>query len=243
MKVHTSGPASVRGSRFEQEDAAALFASPRFAVAVIADGVSSSPDGGACAQIAARSACDHLAVFPAHRRDPAPFLHSTSDSVVQDLRAAVAAGLLDERSKSTLAAAVVLRGFCWTLTLGDSRVVLVRDGRVIESTTTHSAGAAHAGGAVASSAPRGLMRWVSSAGDGGDATVQCWRLLPGDAVVVTSDGVDDVLAPWRAARIIATASRDHGDPTDTLLAEIEAAGGAVDNATVAVLSIPAERTR
>lgn len=243
MRVRTSGPVSVSGSRYEQQDAAAIHATPRFAVIVVADGVSSSPDAGACAQVAARSACDHLAVFPAHRRDPAPFLHSTADAVTQDLRAAVTAGRVHERSQSTLAAALVFRGFCWALSLGDSRVALVRDGQPIESTTRHSAASAHAGGLGPRSTSPALTRWASPAGDGGGVTVQCWRLVPGDAVLVTSDGVDDVLPPWRAAQVIATAHRDECDPADMVLAEIDAVGGAVDNATIAVLSIPTERSR
>lgn len=243
MRVRTSGPVSVRGSRFEQQDAAAIHATHRFAVVVVADGVSSSPDAGACAQVAARSARDHLAVFPAHRRDPAPFLHSTAEAVTQDLRAAATAGRVDARSQSTLAAAVVFRGFCWALSLGDSRVALVRDGQPIESTTTHRAASAYADGLGPRSTSPALTRWVSPTGDRGSLTVQCWRLSPGDAVLVTSDGVDEVLAPWRAAQVIATASRAERDPAEMVLAEIDAVGGAVDNATLAVISIPTERIR
>lgn len=243
MRLRTSGPVSVRGARLEQQDAAALHATPRFAVAVVADGVGSAPGGRACAQVVARAACDHLAVFPAHRRDPASFLHSAKESIVQELRLAVSEGLVDERSQSTLAAAVVFRGLCWTLTLGDSRVALVRDGRLVESTAVHSAAAAHASGAAPRSNSEGLTRWVSPTADGGDATVQCWRLAAGDAVLVMSDGVEVALAPWRAARIVAHASHDQRDPTDVLLSELNAAGGSSDNATFAVVSIVSERTR
>ncbi|PPH44157.1 hypothetical protein C5D09_14115 [Rathayibacter sp. AY1C9] len=247
MRTRISGPRSVRGTRDEQQDSASVFSSARLGIVVVCDGVGSSPTAGICARLASAAARDHLQVFAFRHRASGPFLHATVDCVVDELRAAVADGRLDPAAQSTLAAAVVLGRMCWVLTLGDSRVTLIRGGRVIESTTPHSVSMQVASGSIAAETDRDaawLTRWLSPDGSGGPPSILCWRVEPEDVVVVASDGIDDALPLWRMADVISRARLRLDDLSTAIMSAARASAAQdADNATVAVLEVRPRKQR
>ncbi|WP_161578565.1 PP2C family protein-serine/threonine phosphatase [Plantibacter flavus] len=238
MRVLPSGPQIALGSRTEQQDSAAVVIRPRVAIAVVCDGVGSTPDAALCAALATEAAVEHLSVLGARRRTGS-YLMATERAVVQRLNAAVSSRMLHREAKSTLAAAAILGDVCWAVTMGDSRVTLVRDGRVVATTTPHSEQFQAALGITdgrGGSGPHHLTRWLAPTGEGGAAAVCCWSARPGDVVIVSSDGLEEAVPLWRMARVVATALLRGEDVAAALLAEVSiSAPLGADNTAIAVL--------
>lgn len=249
MRVIVYPPHSTLGGRDNQQDASDQHVQRGFAVCVVADGVGSRPDGYACASMVASTAVSYLSVFPRRRRSAADFIAQLIPSLERRLADAVLANELHPHAATTLAAAVVERSTCWAITVGDSRVTLVRDHTAIETTEPHTRAIDRrrelAPPRADDDTSRGeLARWVSAEPESARTgpTTQCWPLAPGDLVALTTDGIHDVLPLWRLAEVAAAAVAQHGDPAEAILIETtHGMSAAADNGTVACLQVEAHR--
>lgn len=214
------------------------------AITVVCDGVGGRPDGGRCARIVADMAVDYLSVFRRHRRDSAVYLHGLAGAVAAGLDLANERGELAFGAATSMAAIVIDRQACWAITLGDCRVIQVRGGRAIEATVPHNA--SYDGVMLDSAAPGAsdaaqVTRQLSAGAPGlaPIAAVCVWTVHPGDAVVLTTDGVHEVLPPSEIAVVIARAldNDDLHGASRAIIRAMEDAGANGDNATAVTVLI------
>lgn len=188
---------------------------------VVCDGVSTAGAGLA----AARLACNRLGQF----EEPGAVRHATTLSqlvseIDWELRGT------GRHAKCTLAMAWVNRGEARIFTVGDSPVYRLRDGRMKQ------AGSERTGTFRRLAAFLGMGPSVSEV-----LTEDCWRLRPGDVLLLMSDGVLEALDEDEIADI--WTAHPAPDPcAKAIIAEV-ARVGVDDDATVVVVECLAEPVR
>lgn len=143
----------------------------------------------------------------------------------------------------TTAVVARLRGDrLWFAWVGDSRLLLVRDGAVLTSTVDHTVvqrlideGELRPEDASSHPDLHVLTQCVGAAGQGvvPAVTDEPVILLPGDRIVLCSDGLHDLVSPAEVAEQVA--GRDPEEAT-RILVELAKARGGHDNVTVVVAS-------
>jgi serine/threonine protein phosphatase PrpC len=202
----------------------------RGALLVLADGMGGHADGGIAARLAVTAVVDEL-------RD-------TADPV-QRLGAAIAAAnqaILEYRRThggemcgTTLVVAVVGAGHAVIANVGDSRAYRLHDGELVQLTEDHSVVAEQmrAGrlpdGPVARHPGRNVLTRALT-GEPVAADIVDTPLTAGDAVVMCSDGVWDVLADERLAAAMVEAP--DGSSAVQGACDAAVAAGTTDNVTV-----------
>ena len=176
MSVRAAG-GQIQGTRRRQEDS---FAVERFGpdevLAVVADGLGGHPAG----DVASREAVtEFVAQFKrlhaANEKTPRQWLQESTLATHEHLRA-MARAQRDLREMATTLIALYVRGAeFWAASVGDSYLLLYRDGKLVRLNELH----AEAGG-VTSCVGYNLARV-----DIADALA----VLPGDRFVVASDGI------------------------------------------------------
>lgn len=124
--------------------------------------------------------------------------------------------------------------------VGDSRAYLLRDGEMSQVTTDHSfvqeeVEAGRISPDDARSHPkRGLITRALGLGRDVDVDIKRMRLLPGDRVLLCSDGLTDMLEDEEIAPILET-----GSPAETVWDLVEAANaaGGHDNVSVVIVLV------
>ncbi len=170
-------------------------------LAVLADGISGLPNGKEISQMAVRNMLRLFASTPAQKNGAATLLHlleATNHAINEWYPAPRSAG-------TTMIAALLHRGEMHFVSVGDSRLCLVRGGAFIQMNRQHTYGAElderAAGGslsfdkaqsdpqrkAVTSFLGMGELKHV-------DRTLYPIALLPGDQVVLMTDGVYNTLS-------------------------------------------------
>ncbi len=207
------------------------------AVAAVADGVSSGPGGEVASRMAVeallRAYCEGSATLGAGQRLYRAFQQANIE--VHD-RALVVPEL--RGMATTLTAVAVDRGELTAVHVGDSRLYLLRGGAIVQLTKDHTLAAekvryglldrerarTHAGRSVLT---RSLGRELIVSRD---RIAQ--RLLPGDALLLCSDGLYNVLGDGEMARLA-----EAGDAATACRALVAAANerGTPDNVTAAVV--------
>ena len=246
------------GDRDEQQDAFGFAGplgrgspGPGGALGAVADGVGGLQHGALAARTAVSA---FLAAYrpggPVAARAPEA-LHAAAHSAHEAVLAAAGQAGAAGRTAATLAVAAVIGPELHWISAGDSRVYLVRDGRLHQITRDHTYGAqlddqAFDQGAVslAGGDEEDKREVVTSClGMPGvlavDASRTSVRLLPGDIVMVCSDGLYKTLPEQRIAQL-ATSPLDVACRRllDAVLAE-HAEGQ--DNATVLLMAPHADR--
>lgn len=221
---------------------------PADRVVVLADGMGSTRRGGEAARLAVQRFADLLTGTAAHDEagvhDEAA-VHAAVAAVQERLVAEFAAGG-SLTGAATLCAVVGDGPDLLIVNLGDSRCHLLHDGALQVLTTDHTV-AAHlvAVGATEPDSPLArrtthhLRRYLGNPA-GATADVTRHRLTPGDAVVLSTDGVHGVLTGVQMTDIL-RADPDPETAARRLVAAAVAAGG-TDDATALVLRLSGSAT-
>jgi PPM family protein phosphatase len=229
--------------RGHNEDFCASFSeSGSSAVVGVADGVSSCDGGEVASQLAIE------AMLNAYREEPQTM------SAGQRLYRAVQSANIEVYDRSsivpelrgmttTLTAAAIERAELTVIHIGDSRLYLIRDGTITQLTKDHTVAAERARmGLISEERARNHPdRSVLTRSLGRELIVSRDRisrqLVQGDALILCSDGLYNVLGDAEMERILA--ERDNRDTSNACRALISEANrrGTPDNLTVAVVRL------
>lgn len=244
MRVESFGITHVGRRRASNEDA--FLVEPEFGLYAVADGMG----GHAAGEIASRLAIESLETYfrETGRPDRDPLL------AAERLREAVAAanrsiwdaivGHDERRGMGTTLAAVVAIGEQWVVGhVGDSRVYLLRDGRLARLTSDHSwvNEQVRLGFLTDEAAQRHPMRNIVTRALGSREEVAVdialEPLRPGDVLLLCSDGLNTMVPDETIREILAERLGDPGSACSALVDEANRRGGE-DNVTVVVAVAP-----
>ncbi len=225
--IWQAGNAQHIGGRSSQQDAFGFsdpsdetFCEHAGLLGVVADGIGGLPNGGA----ASRKAVSSFLSAYMHKTADEPVL----DALWRSLR--LASGALQALSATlgdfgtTLLAAVVADASLHWVSVGDSALLLVRDGVVRQLNAAHTHGdQSH------------LTSFLGAAPPADVDAVTDYALQAGDRVILCSDGLSKVVGPAEAARL---ALGDPQEASERLVARARGLGGSEqDNVTVLIICI------
>ena len=188
---------SVVGDRSDNQDRAAIVVADHAALMLVFDGMGGHSDGALAAETGLRIVQERFMKMKLPIFDPQGFLYmalSKAHEEVVRLGRDIAA---DFRPRATCALCLVQEGGSYWAHIGDSRIYHVRDGRVLSRSRDHS----HVevliqeGAISEEEALDHPMRNFVECCIGGDAPVPDMsltakqKLLPGDTLLVCSDGL------------------------------------------------------
>lgn len=208
---------------------------PAEGIVVLADGMGSTRRGGEAARLAVEQFADLLAGSAV--RDEAA-VHAAVAGVQERLVAEFAVeGSLT--GATTLCAVVAGEADLVIVNLGDSRCHLLHEGALFALTTDHTVaahlvavGATEADSPLARRTANHLRRYLGNPA-GAAADVTRHRLVPGDAVLLSTDGVHGVLSTERMAAVVN--ADPNPDVTARRLVATAVAAGGTDDATALVV--------
>jgi len=235
---------SLLGGRGDIKENSAVAVSEHAALLVVIDGMGGHADGALAAETAQKLLVEAFWHTPQPLFDPLGFLHLTLGRVHEAVVALGATLPLEQRPRATCAVVLVQGDSAYWAHIGDSRIYLVRRGRIAERTRDHS----HVeflireGLITEVQAQAHPMRNFVECCVGGEALLPEMaitgrrRLEPGDVLLACSDGLwgalDDeaITKPWAKA----------GETLSEALAglakrAVTAAGPGADNTTGVVL--------
>jgi PPM family protein phosphatase len=187
---------SLRGAREDNQDRVAAAVSEQAAMLLVLDGMGGHADGERAAELARRVLVERFWHTPQPMLDPMGFLHVSLGRAHEEVAALGAGRSIEHRPRTTCAMCIVQEGTAWWAHMGDSRIYLLRDGAVKRRTRDHS----HVevllqeGLISEAQAQNHPMRNYVECCLGGDpilpemSMARCQRVLPGDVLLVCSDG-------------------------------------------------------
>jgi len=225
--------------------------------AVLADGIGGHRGG----EVAADLAVNHI-VQAAAKSDGRHIRHTIEDVIVEASDAIAAHSASKEELKgmgSTCALAWIVGDKLHTATVGDSRIYVMRAGRIQQLTTDHTwvQEAIEKGiltperarehpnvhvirrylGSPEPPEPDFRMRWFDDdEGDQGDESLQGVQLLPDDVLLLCSDGLTDLV--WDDEILEIVRSKPTLKEASDSLVELANSRGGHDNTTVILISVP-----
>jgi serine/threonine protein phosphatase PrpC len=220
---------------------------PEAGLMVLADGMGGYNAG----EVASAVAVDSVAGFPFEdpsvegSADPLEQLAAAFAGANSSIIAAAAGRPECLGMGSTLAVAWVAGSRLFHAHVGDSRVYLLRSGRLARLTRDHSVGQAmrDAGVAEQSSSVRASLRGVLTKALGVESSVEPdfgeVALEPGDRVLLCSDGISDLVPDAAIARQLARDEPVHAVAGGLVEAALKAGGA--DNATVVLAAFASAR--
>lgn len=197
---------------------------------VVCDGLGGHGGGDVASQLAARTLAD--VVQRESTEDPRRALYEGFIAADRAVSQDAASG------GATAVAAYITGNQAWVAWAGDSRLLHLRDGRIVEATRDHTA--------VAELVARGELtplqaeahperHVVTRALGSGDVQPDVWgepvELLRGDALLLISDGVHDLVLPEEIPALLD--GRDYREAT-ALLVDLANERGGTDNITAAL---------
>lgn len=229
------------GLRHElNEDRFAVADTPGGALLVVCDGMGGMGRGDQASQLALSRLLEALSLRHAH---PLDAVTEAIHAVDRELVSSFTEDGSGKQPGTTCAVVQVECGVAYVSWVGDSSVLLIRDGAVAERTRPHrvvqdliDAGAMTAEEARTSPMARFLARSLGGRSPQEPVVepsmLRPWRLVAGDAIVVCSDGLTDFVAPEEIASIVSGAATED-EAVQALIAEA-LARGVDDNVTAIV---------
>ena len=213
-------------------------------VLAVADGVGGHQAGEVASQMAVDGVAAYLgrasSMAEAQDRDRLPLLHSVVTRINRQVFDAASKNQSGAGMGTTLSVAMIEGNSVWIGHVGDSRIYLYRDKLLSRLTPDHSWVAEEvARGAMtpqeAEKHPRRniLTRAVGTAQEVVPTTIRA-DLLPGDSLLLCSDGLYGMVAEDRIAAVLGAKPPD--EAADVLVDMANTAGGA-DNVTVIVAQL------
>lgn len=135
---------SSKGGRERNEDRMGYSYTRQACLFVVADGMGGHPDGDVAAQLALQSVSEHFQRLARPGLDNvADFLEAALLDAHHHILRHAASRDMAYAPRTTLVAAVVQGGQAWWVHCGDSRLYVIRGGRVLARTRDHSYGELH----------------------------------------------------------------------------------------------------
>ena len=188
--------ASLIGTRQRNEDRVGHWSTGRALLMVLADGMGGHPHGDLAAQTAVETMSELF------QRQAQPELPLPGDFLERAFREAHRALIeqarqweLEENHRTTLVAGLVQNGVLWWAHSGDSRLYLVRAGELVMRTRDHSfaelsEALSHEPGVLEEDVPANIL--FSCLGSTSRPLIDRggpWSLMPGDQILLCSDGL------------------------------------------------------
>jgi serine/threonine protein phosphatase PrpC len=129
---------SLQGTRDSNQDRIAVAMSEQATLLIACDGMGGHADGEAAAEIAQRSVTERFLQTPLPLLDPLGFLHLAIGVAHEGVVAYGARIPLELRPRATCAVCIVQQSSAYWAHVGDSRIYLLRAGRVQQRTRDHS---------------------------------------------------------------------------------------------------------
>jgi PPM family protein phosphatase len=230
---------SRKGGRDKNEDRMGYCYTQGSGLFLLADGMGGHPDGEIAAQVALQTMS---ALYQKQARPLLPQVGAFLGSSLlaahdQILRYAAKHGLLDT-PRTTLVAAVVQGNSASWVHCGDSRLYVVRDGKLLTRTRDHSFAEQHrAEGGVIAGMPINRNVLYTCLGSPVKPVFDITGpvlLHQGDKIMLCSDGLWDCLSDAEIVRHLSAAPVSQAVP-DLVERALRTAGAASDNVTVVAL--------
>ena len=249
-RVEVAGASDPGCVRKNNEDNFAV--EPDLGLLVVADGMGGHNSGEVASDIACKTVVEYARKMKAlvpeggtpgltPRGRQLEFFVKTANSMIYEKGRAFPK---DAGMGTTVVAAIVDAKGMTVAHVGDSRLYLWRRGELTQLTEDHSLVGEQVkrGQITADEAARSPQQNILTRALGADKDVQVdvadHPLLPGDLVLLATDGLSKMVIDADVAAVIAE-SQDPQKIVDVLIARARAAGG-VDNIAIVVAKVPAE---
>ena len=188
---------SLVGDREDNQDRVSVAVSGEAALMIVIDGMGGHSDGSRAADTALQSLLKSFSQTTTPLMDPLGFLHLALSRAHDDVARLGSGQSVDSRPRATIAICLVQEGSAYWAHIGDSRVYLIRKGRVVTRTRDHS----HVelllreGKITDEEVATHPMRNFVECCLGGDPAIPEMtigprqRLYPGDVLLLCSDGI------------------------------------------------------
>jgi PPM family protein phosphatase len=234
---------SLIGARESNQDRVATVLAEQVALILVCDGMGGHSDGERAASITEKLLCERFRDTPQPLLDPLGFLHLSLGAAHQRVVTYGFDTPLDVRPRTTCAVCLVQDGAAYWAHVGDSRVYLLRNGRVVRRTRDHS----HVelllreGLIEQSEMQSHPMRNFVESCIGGEAMLPEMSigarqpLTAGDVILVCTDGLWGNLDDATIAGAFVESDRALADTLAALAERAVKAGGAASDNTSAVV--------
>lgn len=129
---------SLLGQREENQDRVAIVQDDRATLLIVVDGMGGHSDGAMAAETAVESISESFLNVSHPVFDPHGFLHTVTGRAHDKLVSLGNSKVVDARPRATCALCLIQDGGAYWAHVGDSRIYLVRGGRVVRRTRDHS---------------------------------------------------------------------------------------------------------
>jgi PPM family protein phosphatase len=129
---------SLVGDREDNQDRVTVVANDKAAFVIVIDGMGGHSDGSRAADTALKSLIDSFGQTPHPMFDPIGFLHMSLSKAHDEVARLGSGQSIDARPRATTAVCLIQEGAAYWAHIGDSRVYLIRHGKVLERTRDHS---------------------------------------------------------------------------------------------------------
>jgi len=188
---------SLLGDREDNQDRVTVSAAEQAALLVVIDGMGGHSDGSRAADIALKSLLESFRQTSLPMFDPLGFLHMALSRAHDEVAKLGNGQTIDTRPRATTAVCLVQEGAAFWAHIGDSRVYLMRHGKILQRTRDHS----HVelllreGKITEDELPTHPMRNFVECCLGGDPAIPEMTvsgrhaLQPGDVLLLCTDGI------------------------------------------------------
>jgi serine/threonine protein phosphatase PrpC len=129
---------SLLGARETNQDSVTTVTANGVTLAVVCDGMGGHSDGARAAAITEQTLCERFKETDKPLLDPLGFLHLALGAAHQKVVLHGIASPVETRPRATCAACIIQDGSAYWAHVGDSRIYLIRGGKVVLRTRDHS---------------------------------------------------------------------------------------------------------